>query len=112
MEIETLHLFWECTYVQQFWMSLSDLLQQCNINIDMNIKTVSFGICQPNPNHNIRVQNFIIYVAKNFIFQNKQRKQAPNILHFKSYLISRIQIEKEIALLNDKLAFFELKWKT
>ena len=92
--------------MQQFWMSLSDLLQQCNINIDMNIKTVSFGICQPNPNHNIRVQNFIIYLAKYFIFQNKQRKQATNILHFKSYLISRIQIEKEIALLNDKLAFF------
>ena len=74
MEIETiLHLFRECTYVQKFGMSLSDLLQKCNINMDMNIKTVSFGICQPIPNHKIRVQNFIIYVAKYFIFQNKQR---------------------------------------
>ena len=79
--------------MQQFWMSRSDILQQCNINIDMNIKTMSFGNCQPNPNYNIRVQNFIIYVAKYFIFQNKQRKQAANILHFISYLISRIQIE-------------------
>ena len=83
MEIETfVHLFGECIYVQQFWMSLSDLLQQCIINININIKTVSFGICQPNPNYTIRVQNFIIYVAKYFIFQNKQRKQALNILHF------------------------------
>ena len=40
---------------------------KCNINMDMNIKTVSFGICQPIPNHKIRVQNFIIYVAKYFM---------------------------------------------
>ena len=86
--------------MQQFWMSLSIFLQYCNIKIDMNIKTVSFGICQPNPNHNIRIQNLIIYVAKYFIFQNKQRKQPPNILHFKSYLISRIQIEKWRNIIN------------
>ena len=98
--------------MQQFWMSLSNFWQQYNIKIDMNIKTVSFGICQPNPNHNIRVQNLIIYVAKYFIFQNKQRKQPPNILHFKSYLISRIQIEKETALLNGKLSFFNLNGET
>ena len=29
---------------------------------------------------------------------------------FKYYLSNRIKIEKEIALLNDKLAFFEYKW--
>ena len=29
---------------------------------------------------------------------------------FKYYLSNRIKIEKEIVLLNDKLAFFEYKW--
>ena len=42
MEIETfLLLFWEGTYVQQSWISMSDLLHQCNINMHMKIKTVS-----------------------------------------------------------------------
>lgn len=58
------------------------------------------------------MQNFIIYLGKYFIFQNKQQKQIPNIRHFKSYLLTRIKLEKEIALLNDKLAFFETKWRT
>ena len=113
MEIETFsHLFWECTYVQQFWTSLTDFLNRCNFNFSLDFKTMSFGITQANPNYKVLTQNFIIYIGKYFIFQAKQRKQIPNIQHFKSFLLTRIKIEKEIALLNDKLASFETKWRT
>lgn len=112
MEIETFsHLFWECTCVQQFWNSLIGFLNLCNMNLNIDFKTVSFGIIQSNPNRNVIVPNFIIFLGKYFIFQNKQQKQIPNIRHFKSYLLTRIKLEKEIALLNDKLAFFETKWR-
>ena len=47
-------------------------------------------------------------MAKYFIFQNKQNKKVPNIHVFKHYLSNRIKIEKEIALLNAKLAFFNI----
>ena len=113
MEIETfLHLFWECTCIQQFWASLSDFLNLCDINININLKTISFEVIQSNSNRNVIIQNFIIYLGKYFIFQNKQRKQIPNIQHFKSYLITRIKLEKDIAMQNDKLAFFETKWRS
>ena len=112
MEIETfIHLFWECTFKHKFWASLSDFLNLCDNNININLKTISFVLIQSNSNRNVIVQNFIIYLGKYFIFQNKQRKQIPNIQHFKSYLITRIKLEKEIAMLNDKLAFFETKWR-
>ena len=50
--------------------------------------------------------NFIILLAKSFIFQNKQNKKVPNMHVFKYYLSNRIKIEKEIALHNDMLVFF------
>ena len=112
MEIETFsHLFWECTFVQQCWASLSDFFNRCDINVNIDLKTINFGIIQSNPNCNVIVQNFIIYLGKYFIFQSKHKKEIPNIQHFKSYLITRIKLEKEIAMLNDKLAFFETKWR-
>ena len=113
MEIETFsHLFWECTYVQQFWTSLTDFLNRCNFNFILDFKTLSFRIAQANPNYKVLSQNSIIYIGKYIIFQAKQRKQIPNLQDFKSFLLTRIKIEKEIALLNDKLASFETKWRT
>ena len=106
MEIETFsHLIWWCIFVQQFWASLSDFLNLCDINININIKAICFGIIQSNPNRKVIVKDFIIYLGK-FIFQDKQRKQFLNIQHFKSYLITRIKLVKEIAMLNDNFAFF------
>ena len=111
MEIETVsHLFWECAHVQQFWTSVADLLRVCDSNINITVKTITFGICQSKPKCDAIVINFIIFLAKYFIFQNKQNKKVPNMHVFKYYLSNRIKIEKEIALLNDKLAFFEYKW--
>ena len=109
MAIETVsHLFRECAHVQQFWTSAADLLRVCDSNINITVKTITFGICQSKPKCDAIVINFIIFLAKYFIFQNKQIKKVPNMHVFKYYLSNRIKIEKEIALLNDKLA--EYKW--
>ena len=111
MEIETVsHLFWECAHVQQFWTSVADLLRVCDSNINITVKTITFGICQSKPKCDAMVINFIIYLAKDFIFKTNNIKKMPNIHVFKYYLSNRIKIEKEIALLNDKLAFVEYKW--
>ena len=56
--------------------------------------------------------NFIIFLAKYFIFQNKQNEKVPNIHVFKYYLSKRIEIENEIVLLNDKLAFLNINGET
>ena len=110
MTIETvLHLFWECAHVQQFWKSVSDLLRVCDRNINITVKTIFFGICHSKRECDALVINFKVFLAKYFTFQNKQnKKKMPNIHVFKYYLSNRIKIEKEIALLNDKLAFLNI----
>ena len=110
MHIETIqHLFWECNYVQTFWNKLHRFLQNTNIGIEMNYKVISFGICNKDENDDIK--NFVIFYAKYFIFLNKCGKTIPRWEFFKTYISKRIQMEQEIALMNDKLPKFETKWR-
>lgn len=112
MEIETVnHLFWECIHVQSFWMQLSSLLQEKNVNIELNFKKIAFGECQLIAKYDTQVKNFIIFVAKYFIFANKYSKMLPTLQGFKPYIYQKIQIEKEIAFKKDKIAHFENKWR-
>ena len=77
MEIVTVsHLFWECAHEQQFWTSVSDLLQVCDSNINITVKTITFGICHSKPKCDAIVINFIIVLAKYLISQNKQNKKS------------------------------------
>ena len=109
MEIETVsHLFWECAHGQQLRTSVADLLRVCDSNINLTVKTITFGICHSKPKYDAIVINFIIFWQNIFFFQNKQNKKVTNIHVFKYYLSNRIKIEKEIALLNDKLAFMNI----
>ena len=113
MEIETIaHLFWECIHVQEFWTSVSRFLQQCQRISDVNFKTIVFGLCHKVSNKSIQVINFILFQAKYFIFLSTYRTTIPKLGHFQRYLSYRIRIEKEIALIHDKLDLFENKWKT
>ena len=75
MEIETInHLFWECLFVQQFWTELSNPLKDCNVDIIFSLRTITFGITQRINNPNIQVKDFIILLAKYFIFKSKCQK--------------------------------------
>ena len=81
------------------------LLRVCDSNINISVKSITFGICHSKPKCDAKVINFLNFLAKYFIFQNKQNKQEPTIHVFKCYLSNRIKIEEEIASLNDKLVF-------
>ena len=85
---------------------MSDLLRVYDSNINITIKTITFGICRSKRKCDAIAINFIILLAKYFIFQTNKIKKVPNIHVFNNYLSNRIKIEKEIALLYDKLAFF------
>jgi hypothetical protein len=107
-DIESIrHLFWECNHVQVFWNNLHNFINNAHIRI--NIKTISFGFCEETDEVNIK--NYIIFYAKYFIFLNKCHKTIPRCDLFKIYLKKRIELEKEIALMNDKLHKFEVKWR-
>ena len=74
MEIKTVsHLFWECVHVQQFWTSVSDILEVCDSNINITVNTITNGICHSKPKCDSIVINFIIFFGKIFYF-SKQTK--------------------------------------
>ena len=111
MEIETInHLFWECLHVQQFWAEIANFLKDYNVDITFNLITICFGITQQINKPNIQVKNFVTLLAKYFIFRSKCQKIPLSSIHFKSYLKQKLKIEKQIHLMKDKLAQFEIKW--
>ena len=60
----------------------------------------------------IQLKNFIIFFVKYFIFKTKYQKQHPTLIRLKSHLCQRIQIEKQIKFMKDRLAQFNNKWGT
>lgn len=110
MEIETLdHLFWECRHVQVFWMQLRDFLHTNRIELEVTLRTVTFGLSEKYT-CNTNIKNFIILIAKYYIFLNKYYRSIPNLHAFKIHMKKRLRIEKEIALMKDKLFEFERQW--
>ena len=113
MELETInHLFWECLYVQQFWTELSNFLKDYNVDITFYQKNITFGITINASDPKTQVKNFMIFIGKYFIFRNKCLKPPLVFVHFKSYLIPRLNIEKQIYFMKDKITQFYRKWNT
>ena len=99
MHIETIHhLFWECNQVQIFWNNFLNLIYSTHIHIQLNFKTVSFGFSEET--NEDKLKNYIVFYAKYFVFLNKCHKTIPSC---DLYLKKQIQIEKELALMIDKL---------
>lgn len=92
-------------------MQLSSLLQEKRVNMEFNFKKIVFGESQLIAKYDTQVKNFIIFVAKYFIFASKYSKMLPTLRGFQPYIYQKIQIEKEIAFNKDKIAQFENKWK-
>ena len=88
MLTETLdHLFWYCSYSQHFWNELTHFLKSLNINIQLNLKMITFGITD-----NVRNQiaiNYILICAKYFIFVSKCLNTIPQFPCFKNYFNKR-----------------------
>ena len=109
MFIETLdHLFWYCSYSQHFWNEFNTFLIGLNIFIQLNLKTVSFGITDSIKNNS--AVNYLLVCAKYFIFINKCLNTTPKFSCFKNYFKRQIEVEKSIAQVNDKLEVHANKW--
>ena len=112
MYIETTrHLFWECRYIQQFWNSVSNLLREVHLEININFEVITLGIHEYTVNMKTNVQNFILIFAKHFIFKSKYSEDIPTFQKFKHCLIKRINIEHHIAHNRDKLDIHDNKWR-
>ena len=96
--------------MQAFWMQLKDCLNENGIEINFTFKTTTFGILELYANEN-RLNNCMILQPKYFIFINKCKKSLPSWQAFKSYMKNRINSEKEIAPMKNKLREFQTNWE-
>ena len=42
------HLFWECSYVQEYWSKIQKFLKDNNLEIELTYYRISFGILDKN----------------------------------------------------------------
>ena len=109
MHEETIiHLFWECQISRFFWNRIEDFLETKGLNVAVNYEIISLGM--PLLKHDNIIINFILILAKYFIFTSKYKKVIPNINHFYQYIYKRQEVEKIIALKKDKLVSHNKKW--
>ena len=106
MHQETLtHLFYECPYVQEFWGQIKRYLEEKGIVFELSLKNILLGT-----QNGDKLSNFIILCAKYYIYTCKLNNKVPNVVQFKNVLNERKQVEKIIAIKNDKLEKHNKKW--
>jgi len=73
------HMFWECHIIQAFWRNVTVFLQnKLSINIELSYKKISYcNDSYPNVNRKKKEVslNFILLLAKYFIFRCKTEKK-------------------------------------
>ena len=112
IDTETLtHLFWDCNVIKQFWHDIQNWLKGECVHInDLNLsKTdIIFGI--DNQRRADAVINFIILLAKQFIYRMKYKNAVPLIQIFKKVLLLQYNVEKFLAYSNCNWTKFNQKW--
>ena len=95
-----IHLFWECQYAQHIWTNIQNILTENSISVRLNFESISLGL--PEQKQYKTPVNYIILLAKYYIFSCKCLKDKPNFNHFKNYMLDKINAEKHIAQRKDK----------
>lgn len=96
------HFFFYCETVSTFWMNLIRwLAQNADIHVDMNTEQLLFGLPRNNPQ--AKCINFILILAKFFIFRQRLFHQGQmDLTHFLRELKMKLQIEKLIFIRENK----------
>ena len=112
-EEETIHhLLWQCQVVTVFWRNLkTELVTACPHmnNFDFSEELVIFGVKE-----NVQTDDafdFILLLAKYFIYKSKFTKTLPPISVFKKYLEARVKIERYLYTKLDRCDKFHTTWQ-
>lgn len=112
-ESETiLHVLCTCNIVRTFWNELFQWMKDgCTHIYNLNIldNEILFGITDNKKAD--YVLNFILLLAKQYIYKCKMKKQIPLLQGFKHMLKSVYNTEKFIAFKNCKWENFDKRWR-
>ena len=106
------HLFYNCTFVTQFWNNLKSIMSDHNLYKEQCNFSESLLILGYDPNIILsKVSLYIILVARYFIYKCKLEGLLPQISNFKIYINSKYKVEKYNAGIRGELESFSQKWE-
>ena len=103
------HLFFECEKVKQFWNLFKEWLNDVT-NIEVDINNEKMLILSWHKKNSLL--NYLLVVAKYYIYKSKFVQGSISILGFKAILKKKFEEEKYIAKINDKYTKFLGKWSS
>ena len=109
-EVETIqHLMVECRYVKGIWNRVKELcIQDFNTHINTEGPNILFdSVAKPRKN----VCNFICLVVKQYIYRKRCIGERPTFNEVNAHINRYRNIEKYIAIKNDKVEYHCKKWK-
>ena len=102
------HLFWDCNFAQNFWSCIASIFNKKCVhsnNFKFTKNLVLFGKCEVIKTD--KVCDFIILLAKLYIYRCKVQGQPPTVNLFVSELYKRYNIEK---IINKNSIEFRNNW--
>ena len=100
------HLFFDCDFILAFWLEVKNWILQFNINIPLEIKTLIFGN-EKNPVDS--TCNYVILVAKYYIWKTKFQNVVPTLSAFKNFLKYKLEDLKNALEYATKVELFD-RW--
>jgi len=98
------HMFWKWQHIQHFWTQFtSHILTPLNTNKNVCFKNIVWCNLLDVSETNNWIVNYLILIAKYFIFRSKCLNQIPVITVFQTYVKNRMVVEEVRATMNDKL---------
>jgi len=105
------HIFVTCRYVLTFWESLKDALCEFGIvNVDLNLTDMLILLGYDPTCKITSTLEYVLTVAKYYIYKCKCEKLLPNVSVFRRYLKTKYEVEKFIACKNFNIDTFSKMW--
>ena len=101
------HLFWDCDFVLKLWQEIKTWLGTLGTNLPLSRTSLLFGI---HDQKSSSVENYIILVAKHFIWKTKFTSKDLSLGLFQKYLKSKLEDIKNALIVSDKEKKFD-QWK-
>ena len=110
---ETLiHIFWECSIIQNFWKNLETWLKGGCVHIrSLNLTKYDVIFQIQDRQRTDNVLNFIILLAKSYIYNMKYKNKIPQLISFQKWLLFNYNTEKFIAYSNCMWDKFNKIWQ-
>ena len=106
------HYFYQCVQVKCLWGNFTQLFYNIySVSIEIGCLDILFGIMNPNRDVIISVLNFCILQGKLYIKKTKLSSGVPSFRDFCLMLKKRLEVEKLLCQLENKIEFFTTKYE-